>query len=282
MIAIINGVYSENAQVPVNDRGFTLGDGLFETIPLYSGKPFLLDRHLARLYDSARIISLPIPFTDSDIATAITNLAERGGISRGVARLTVTRGAGPRGYGIAGCDSPTWVLTVEQYEPMRPEKWERGFGLASVAISKNASSPLSGMKSTSALERVMTLDEARKTGADEALVLSTAGHVACGSAVNIFWARGGKIETPSLDNGILPGVTRAMVIELAGRANLEIVEGRFPKEMLMDAQEVFVTNSLIEIVPVTTIDGRVISAGPGSLTRRLAQMYVTATSSSGV
>ncbi|MBF0291207.1 MAG: aminotransferase class IV family protein [Nitrospinae bacterium] len=164
---------------------------------------------------------------------------------------------------------------------MGREKWERGFALASVTVAKNASSPLSGIKSTSALERVMILDEARKTGADEALVLSTGGHIACGSAVNIFWARDGRIETPSLDNGILPGVTRAMVIELAGRANLEIVESRFRKDVLMEAQEVFVTNSLIEIVPVTTIDGRVISAGPGPLTRRLAQMYVKTTSSGG-
>lgn len=282
MIAIINGVYSENAQVPVNDRGFTLGDGLFETIPLYYGKPFLLNRHLSRLRDSARIISLQIPFADSDIANAITNLAERGGISRGVARLTVTRGTGPRGYGIAGCHSPTWVLTVDIYEPMSREKWEHGFALESVTTAKNALSPLSAIKSTSALERVMILDEARKTGAHEALVLSTAGHVACGSAVNIFWARDGRLETPSLDNGILPGVTRAMVVELAESSNLETVEGRFPKTVLMEAQEVFVTNSLIEIVPVTRIDGRVISDGPGPLTRRLAQMYVSATSDSGL
>lgn len=282
MIAIINGVYSENALIPVNDRGFTLGDGLFETIPLYFGKPFLLDRHLSRLRDSARMISLRIPFSDSDIANAVTTLAERGGISRGVARLTVTRGVGPRGYGIAGCDSPTWVLTVEPYEPMSREKWERGFALAGVTVCKNASSPLRGVKSISALERIMILDEARKAGADEALVLSTAGHVACGSAVNIFWTRDGRIETPSLDNGILPGVTRAMVIGLAGNANLETIEGRFPPSALMEAQEVFVTNSLIEIVPVATIDGRVISAVPGPVTRKLAQIYASATSGRGV
>lgn len=273
MIAIINGIYSDNAQVPVNDRGFTLGDGLFETIPLYGGKPFLLERHLSRLRGSMRIISLRIPFTDADIARAVTNLAGRGGISRGVARLTVTRGAGPRGYGITGCDSPTWVVTAEPYEPMSQEKWERGFALASVGIAKNVSSPLSGVKSTSALERIMILDAAKKAAADEALVLSTEGHVACGSAVNIFWARDGRIETPSLDNGILPGVTRAMTLELAGMEKLETVEAHFPKSMLMEAQEVFVTNSLLGIVPVTSIDGRVISKGPGPVTRRLVELY---------
>jgi branched-chain amino acid aminotransferase len=278
VIAIINGVYSENAVVPVNDRGFTLGDGLFETIPLYDGRPFLLDRHLLRLRDSAEIISLRIPFTDDDIANAVTNLAGRGGISRGVTRLTVTRGAGPRGYGIADCDSPTWVVTVEPYEPMSQEKWERGFALASVTIRKNVSSPLNGVKSTSALERIMILDEAKKTGADEALVLSTAGHIACGSAVNVFWVREGRIETPSLECGILPGVTRALTLELAGKEKMETVEGRFPPSVLMDAQEVFVTNSLIGIVPVTRIDGREISAGPGPVTRRLAELYKIAIS----
>lgn len=278
MIAIINGVHSKAAQIPVNDRGFTLGDGLFETIPLYGGKPFLLDRRLARLRNSARIISLRIPFTDDEIANGVANLAVRGGISRGVARLTVTRGAGPRGYGIAGCDSPTWVLTVEPYEPMGREKWERGLSLASVTAAKNVASPLSGVKSTSALERVMILDEARKAGADEALALSTAGHVACGSAVNIFWERAGRIETPSLDNGILPGVTRAMTLELAGKDNLKCGEGRFHPSVLREAREVFVTNSLIGIVPVTRIDWRVISAGPGPMTRRLAELYGAAAS----
>jgi branched-chain amino acid aminotransferase len=273
VIAIINGVYSDNAAVPVNDRGFTLGDGLFETIPLHGGEPFLLDRHLSRLRDSAEIISLRIPFTDEDIANAITNLAKRGGIPRGVARLTATRGAGPRGYGIADCDSPTWVVTVEPYEPMSQVKWERGFALANVTIRKNAASPLSGVKSTSALERVMILDEAKRAGADEALALSTDGHIACGSAVNIFWVRDGRVETPSLDCGILPGVTRAFTLELAGREKLETVEGRFPPSVLMEAQEVFVTNSLIGIVPVTRIDRRVISAGPGPVTRKLAEMY---------
>jgi aminodeoxychorismate lyase len=273
VIAIINGVYSENAVVPVNDRGFTLGDGLFETIPLYGGAPFLLDRRLSRLRGSARIISLRIPFADDEIANAVTNLAGRRGISRGVARLTVTRGTGPRGYGIADCDSPTWVLTVEPYEPMSHEKWERGFALASVTIRKNAASPLSGIKSTSALERVMILDEARKSGADEALVLSTDGQIACGSAVNVFWARDGRIETPSLNCGILPGVTRALTLELAGKDNLKCEEGRFPPSVLKEAREVFVTNSLIGIVPVTRIDGREISHSPGPVTHRLAEMY---------
>ena len=273
MIAIINGVYSDNATVPVNDRGFTLGDGLFETIPLYGGEPFLLDRHLSRLHDSARIISLRIPFAYADIATAVTTLAKRGGISRGVVRLTVTRGTGPRGYGIADCDTPTWVVTVEPYEPMGQGKWKRGFALASVTIRKNASSPLSGVKSTSALERIMILDESKRAGADEALVLSTEGYIACGSAVNIFWVRDGRIETASLDNGILPGVTRAMVLELAGREKLEAVECRFPPSVLKEAAEVFVTNSLIGIVPVTKIDGREISASSGPVTRRLAELY---------
>jgi aminodeoxychorismate lyase len=273
VIAIIAGVYSDNAVVPVNDRGFTLGDGLFETVPLYGGKPFLLDRHLLRLRDSARIISLRIPFTDTDIATGVTNLAEHSGISGGVARLTVTRGTGPRGYGIADCDSPTWVLALEPYEPMSQEKWDIGFALTSVTIRKNAASPLSGIKSISALERVMILDEAKSAGADEALALSTEGHIACGSAVNLFWTRNGRLETPSLDCGILPGVTRAMTLELAGKEKLEIVEGRFPPSVLTDAQEIFVTNSLIGIVPVTRIDGREISAGPGPVTRRLAELY---------
>lgn len=273
MIAIVNGVYSENAVITVNDRGFTLGDGLFETIPLYGATPFLLDRHLARLHDAARIISLRIPFADTDISNAISTLAERGGVSRGAARLTVTRGAGPRGYGIAGCDKPTWAVTVEPYEPVDQEKWERGLALASVTIRKNPASPLSAVKSISALERVMILNEAKGAGADEALVLSTQGHIACGSAINLFWRRGNRIETPSLDCGILPGVTRAFSIELAGREKLETAQGCFPPSVLMEAQEVFATNSLIEIVPVTRIDGREVSSGPGSVTRRLAQMY---------
>ncbi|MBI4667457.1 MAG: aminotransferase class IV family protein [Nitrospinae bacterium] len=255
MKAILNGVVTENPAVSVMDRGFTLGDGLFETIPLYGGKPFLLEKHLERIRQASEVIGLQITFVDAAVAGGIAFLAKEAGVSRGVARLTVTRGEGPRGYGYSGAVNPTWVLTVEMYEPMAESKRQIGFTLAPSSIIKNSRSPLSGVKSTSALERVMMKAEAERAGADEAFTLSDAGHVACGAAVNIFWARQGRLETPSINCGILPGVTRGAIISLARQNGMEVAEGSFEPSSLAEADEVFVTNSLLEIVSVRQITG---------------------------
>ncbi len=271
--AIVDGGMTDRPLVDLEDRGYTLGDGLFETIPLYAGKPFGLERHLDRLRDGADRIHLEIPFDNETVRNSLAGLADKNSVDRGVARLTVTRGRGPRGYGTKGCDRPSWTLTLRPYEPVSERMFNAGFRLARVSINKNPSSPLSGLKTISSLEAVLTLDEARKKGADEALVLTTDGHVASGVAVNLFWLKDDTLFTPSCECGILQGVTRRIALDMARHENIQTAQGRFGPDSVSLASEVFVTNSLLEIVPVSCVDGLFDIPGPGPVTRLLKGKY---------
>ncbi|MGK7345520.1 MAG: aminotransferase class IV [Candidatus Nitrospinota bacterium M3_3B_026] len=271
---IVNGAASGDGRISIDDRGFTLGDGLFETIPLYGGAPYLLDRHLARLRAGAGAIRLAVPFGDEEVGAAMDELARKNGVERGAARLTVTRGVSSRrGYGIDEGSRPSWTLSVRPYEPLAVEEWEAGLVLAPVSIRKNPLSPLSGIKGASALERVLILDEAARAGASEALALTVDGFISSPAASNIFWAAGGRLYTPSIECAILPGVTRGRVMEIAREEGIETVEGRFRPEKLESAEEVFITNSLLEIAPVRAVSGLFAADGPGPLTRLLAERY---------
>lgn len=271
---IVNGAVSRDGRISIADRGFTLGDGLFETIPLYGGAPYLLDRHLARLRAGAGVIGLAVPFGDEDVAAWMDELVSKNGVERGAARLTVTRGVSPRrGYGMDEESRPSWALSVRPYEPLAAEEWDAGLVLAPVSIRKNPLSPLGGIKSTSALERVLILDEAARSGAGEALALTVDGFISSPAASNVFWAAGGRLYTPSLECAILPGVTRGRVMEIAREEGIETTEGRFRPEALEGAEEVFITNSLLEIAPVRAVSGLFAADGPGPLTRLLAKGY---------
>jgi len=271
--AMIDGRLTDKPSVDLEDRGYTLGDGLFETIPLYAGKPFGLERHLERLRAGADRIHLQTPFDNATVKSSLSVLADKNSVDRGVARLTVTRGCGPRGYGIEGCDRPSWTLTLRPYEPVSERMFNAGFRLARVSIDKNPSSPLSGLKTTSSLETVLILAEARKKGADEALALTTEGHVASGAAVNLFWLKDDKLFTPSCECGILQGVTRGVALDMARDEKIETVQGRFYPGSVSRASEVFVTNSLLEIVPVNCVDGLLNISRPGPVTSLLKDKY---------
>ena len=273
-VVCVNGVITSDGRVSMDDRGFTLGDGLFETIPLYKGAPHMLDRHLARLRDGAAAIGLAIPFDDGKVAESIAALSGENSVTRGVARLTVTRGEGPRGYGVKGCDTPLWVLTVRPYEPIPEDKWKMGWRLSPAKLKKDPLSVLCKLKSTSALERVITLEDAKKEGADEALALTVNGHVSSCVAANIFWVSEGTLYTPSTSCAILPGVTRSVVMELARKEGIDVEEGEYSPEALRGAEEVFTTNSLVEIMPVGQIAG-IYGAGetPGPVTKLLSRKY---------
>ncbi|MBI5814905.1 MAG: aminotransferase class IV family protein [Nitrospinae bacterium] len=275
MSVIVNGKETAEGFVTVADRGFALGDGLFETIPLYHGRPFLLEKHMERMKAGAGIIGIKLPVGQDEVAGAIARLAKVNGAGDlAVARLTVTRGSGPRGYNAAGCDKPTWTITVERYEPMPDEKRKLGLRLSISRYAKISGSPLNSVKSTSALDRVMTVTEARSAGADEAIVMSSDGHVASCGAANIFWVKNGKLYTPSQDAGALPGVTRWEVIRIAATMGIETVEGRFKLSKIEKADEIFIANSLIGIMPVREVDGIFAAEKPFTLTQTLAERYM--------
>ncbi|VAX15071.1 Aminodeoxychorismate lyase [hydrothermal vent metagenome] len=280
---IINGEVAVNGAVSIDDRGYTLGDGLFETIPIYGGRPFMLDRHFGRMTGAAQKIGLELPLDEGRARAAIALLVERNSIETGVARLTVSRGeGGPRGYGIEGFDTPTWTLTCRPYTCLLANERDISFTLSPVSILIDPKSPLRGLKTISCMESILMLAQAKRLKADEALVFTREGHIASGAAVNIFWVKDGKLFTPSLSCGILAGVTRGIILELASQNAIESEEGMYGPETLKQADEVFVTNSLLMVVPVTTVIGLFNKPAPpgplgppglGPVTEKLYSLY---------
>lgn len=268
---IVNGETVLGGMVSADDRGFTLGDGLFETIPIHGGNPFLLDRHMARLRSSATVIKLMFPCDERLVMDGIATLCAKNSVIDGVARLTVTRGEGARGYGIKSCINPTWTLTVRKYDfaPKNP------YTLAPVSIRRCEGSVLHAIKSTSALDRIMAYDEAVEAGADEALIQTTDGHISGAAAANIFWVKDKILYTPSLDCAILPGVTREAALEIAAAAGIACVPGRYGVDVIKDADEMFITNSLIGVAPVIKVHDNYDSDNPGRITGFIAAKLIS-------
>lgn len=265
------------------DRGFTLGDGLFETMRAVHGRLPLLPLHLARLRSSAEVIGLPLLWTDAVLASAITAVMSANDLTDAAVRLTVSRGVpSRRGLLPDRRPMPTLVIDAEPFAGYSANLYERGAVLVTSPIPRNEQSPLATLKSTSRLEQVLARQGAADAGADEALILNTAGRVAGASAANLFVVLGRRLLTPSLDEGALPGVVRRVILEeLAPAAGLDALETSVASDELHRADEVFLTSALLGILPAASLDGRPIgpdrSAGPALasiLARRLGQNAV--------
>ncbi|WP_020181223.1 aminotransferase class IV [Methylopila sp. M107] len=232
------------------DRGLTLGDGLFETIALFGGRPALLGAHLDRLQAAAAEIRLPVDraFCEAEVLT----LAEQAGESDCVIRLTVTRGAGARGLALPEQATPTVIAASSPYPkgalnaPMR---------LATVSVRRNPASFASRAKTLSYLDSVLAFDEARRLGADDALMLNTDGRVASTAMANLFALVGDDLVTPPVSEGVLPGVVRGFLLQAAPGAGLSFVERPLDIETFDRADAVFATNSVRLVMPVTMVDG---------------------------
>lgn len=236
--------------VPFDDRGLLLGDGLFETVLGEGGDLVRLDAHLDRLSASCAALGLPAPDRRAVARTLREALA---GVNapRAAVRLTVTCGSGGRGL-----DRPA-PATLRLFATAAPSPRPEGSAkLVTASVRRNETSPASRLKTLSYLDNVLARDEARKAGADEALMLNTRGEVACGAAANVFWISGGRLHTPALECGVLAGVMRAAVIEAARGLKLEVLEVRADADDLAQAEGVFLTNSLIGLRRVSALDGR--------------------------
>ncbi len=256
-----------DAALGVAERGFLLGDGLFETMRAYGGRVFRLDAHLARLARGAERTGIPLP---SGLRDAVLKTLHSNDLGEAAIRLTLSRG--PAGHGLepAGEAVPATVLiTVRPYRA-DPALYELGLRAVTAAGRLDARRATAGLKQTGYLEAILALRQARAAGADEALFLDTDGHVAEASASNVFALIGGALWTPPLSCGALPGITRATVIDLAPGLGLEVREEPLPPSALAGAAEAFLTSSLREIVPLVALDGMPIGAagstsgsGPG-------------------
>lgn len=237
--------------IKVTDRGFTLGDGLFETIAAHQGKVAHFPAHMARLRDSAVIMDLTIPYRDDEILQAINNvlLGCQLHTQKAALRLTISRGSGPRGL-LAPQDATPQVLitasTVPDYFPSAK--------LARVSMRRNEFTPTCQIKSLNYLDNIFAMREAVDKGADEALLLNTQGHIAEGSVSNIFFIKNDALYTPRLQDGCLPGVMRAHVIKTAHSIGLNVHEKSMGVGILQTCNEAFLTNSLVGIRPVHQID----------------------------
>lgn len=264
----LNGglVPEAEARISVLDRGFTLGDGLFETMRAYGGRVFRLKGHLDRLTRSASRIGLPLP---GDLFPAVTETLEANRLSEAALRLTVSRGPSPPGLLPSAEPTPTCVITARP-APEPPVTLRA----ATASGRLNEHAPAAGLKRLGYLDSIVAVMEARAAGHDDALLLDTAGHVAQGTASNIFVLAGGVLRTPPTSCGILAGITRAAVLEIAGALDVPVTEESIDPHTLSTAEEAFLTSTLREVVPLTAVDGRSIGRGvPGPLTRKIQQSY---------
>ncbi len=264
--AWVNGALVRGAEASLSlwDRGARDGQGLFETVRVYDGEPFAWELHLERLVLSAAILGFPVPAAPSVLLNAIGQVLDAEGLRDAVARLTITRG-------IAG-GHPTRAGAWVEAEPVSARLWPgTRAGAARVRISRAPfePGPLGAHKTTSRLAYALASDEARAAGADEALLLSPAGEVLEGASSNVFVVARGGVVTPPLARGILPGITRALVLGSCAARGLPAHEGALRLDDLLGADEVFLTNSVQEIVRVGTLDGHPL--GDTGVARSLAE-----------
>ncbi|MGF1612093.1 MAG: aminotransferase class IV [Kiloniellales bacterium] len=260
-------VSAEEARIDPADRGLLLGDGLFETLLCRSGRIERLEAHLARLRAGAAVLGILPP--DLDLAEAAATLLEANELTARDAalRITLTRGLGPRGLLPPDEARPTLLISAVA----QPAAQERALSAVVATIRRNEQSPLSRLKTLNYLDNVLAKREAVARGADEAILLNTVGRLASATAANLFLVRGRSLFTPPPSEGVLPGITRAAILELAPALGLAPVEAPLEPGQLRDADEAFVSNSLIGVRALASLDGQSIGDGAsGPTVRRLS------------
>jgi len=268
-------VDQKEAMVSVFDHGFLYGDGVYETLRSYGGRFFMLQPHLARLQRSARLIGLEPPIPLDEWPPLLHEALDRNELQDAHLRITISRGEGELGLDPALCRRPTLVIMARPLARYPDRLFEEGVGLAIVTVRRNPVSALSPrIKSLNFLNNILAKQEAAKAGAFDALMLNAEGLLTESTTSNFFFAREGRLHTPSIDCGILDGITREIVLTLAREAGIQAEEGCYPAELLARAEEAFLTNTSMEIMPVCSIDRQPVGSGrPGSLTRQLRDLF---------
>lgn len=264
-------VPQEQAVVSVFDHGFLYGDGVFEGIRAYNGRVFKLDEHLTRLYESAKAIALEIPISLEEMEQAVLTTVRVNNLRDAYIRLVVSRGVGDLGLDPEKCSRPTIVIIATTINLYPQEMYQNGLEVVTVATRRNFPDSLNPrIKSLNYLNNIMAKLEQKLSGAFEGIMLNQEGYVTEATADNIFIVKNGELITPPTYVGILEGVTRNTVIELAKGSGIPVAERVFTRHDLYVADECFLTGTAAEVIPVTKIDGRQIGSGkPGQLTKQL-------------
>ena len=256
----------EDAHVAIADRGLLLGDGLFETMAVYNSRAFDLDAHLERLASGLGLLGFGQTVDIHKLRAGIAHYLASEAASSAVLRVTVTRGAGPRGLAPPKASRPAIFMTLAPMPPMR----EKPLSLHIATVTRrNEHSALSRVKALPYLDNVLALSEARAHGADDALMLNTRGTIACASVANVFAIRDGRLQTPPVSDGALPGTMRALVLSLSEQAGLAPVENSLDFSGLGEADHVFLTNSVSRVTEARLCNGTLLQRRAGAALDRL-------------
>ncbi len=273
----INGklVPPAEAKVSIFDHGFLYGDGVFEGLRIYGGKVFRLDEHITRLFESARAIWLEIPVSFEAMCRAVNDTVRANDLSEGYVRLIVTRGTGTLGLDANLCKDPQVIIIADTIALYPQELYQSGLEIVTASTVRNHPAALNPrIKSLNYLNNILAKIEGLKAGCIEVLMMNHKGEVAECSGDNIFLVKNGELFTPPLDAGILAGITRKAVIELAESAGIAVQEASLTRHDVYVADECFLTGTAAEVIAVVKVDSRAIGSGkPGPLTQELERRF---------
>jgi branched-chain amino acid aminotransferase len=279
----INGQYFDKAEakISVYDHGLLYGDGVFEGIRIYGGRAFRLQQHIERLFDSARSLALDIPLSPEQMVEAVAATIEANNKKEGYIRVVITRGAGYLGLDPRRTNNPQVIVIVDDISLYPPELYEHGMEIVTASTIRNHPNAVNPrLKSLNYLNNILAKIEAARAGVHEALMLNHKGEVAECTGDNLFLVKHGLLRTPPLDAGILEGITRNVVIDLARQAEFIVQETALTRHDVFVADECFLTGTAAEVIPVVKCDGRLIGTGkPGPVTRLLRERFHQLTNS---
>jgi len=274
MLIYLNGqiIPSEKAVISIFDHGFLYGDGIYETMRSYNGVVFKIEEHIKRLQKSASLISLSLPFSEEILKRDIYETLHANSLLNAYIRITISRGKGDIGIDPELCKKPTIVIITKEFNGYPERLYKEGIKLIIAKTRRNHKNALNPqIKSLNFLNNILAKIEAKKEGAYEALMLNVYGKIAEGTISNVFFIKDNTIMTPSTKCGILNGITRQTVIEMIKKENLNLKLGFYTKEDIYSADEVFITNTTMEIMPVSMIDKKKYKVG--KYTNKLRKLY---------
>lgn len=262
------------ARISVFDRGFLFGDSIYETLRTYEREPFLIERHLKRLENSARMLYMQLPVPIEVISTEVERTVASTNNSECYIRIIVTRGSGKMGLDIHSSKKATFVIIVVPLETPPPQAYEKGVKVSLVSVRRNDITTLNPkIKSSNLLNNVLAYIQAKERDSFEGILCNMAGNVAEGTGSNVFIVQNGELKTPPAEAGLLEGVTRALTLDLAAEENIPIREKNFTPEEMLHAEECFITSTTKEILPVRQIDDKHLEIVPGPITQKLMRSY---------
>jgi branched-chain amino acid aminotransferase len=259
MQVFLNGRFLPEAQavIPISDRGFLYGDGLFETVKITHGRPLWWEHHMERFLNGAEFLKLTLPWSPAKLREFAARLIQENALPESVLRVTLTRGSGPRGYSVKEANCPTLAMTLQ---PLPVCVTSVRLAVASLRVLPE--NPIAKIKSVGKLTQILARAEAQMLGADEALLLNAKGFVAECAASNVFWLENGRVCTPPIESGALAGVTRRVVLDMCAEKQIPTGEEQIKPAELFGVDGVFLTNSVAGIIPATDLNGRVLLQSP--------------------